>query len=36
MMTYVPEEKTLFSADTFGSFGVYGSYTDHWIDEARR
>ena len=36
MMTYVPEEKTLFSADAFGSFGVYGSYTDHWIDEARR
>ena len=36
MMTYVPEEKTLFSADAFGSFGVYGSYTDHWTDEARR
>lgn len=36
LMTYVPEEKTLFSADAFGSFGVYGSYTDHWTDKARR
>lgn len=36
MMTYVPEEKTLFSADAFGSFGVYGNYAAHWIDEARR
>ena len=36
MMTYVPEEKTLFSADAFGSFGVYSSYETHWIDEARR
>ena len=36
MMTYCPEEKTLFSADAFGSFGIYGMYADHWIDEARR
>lgn len=36
MMTYVPEEKTLFSADAFGSFGVYSKYAAHWIDEARR
>ena len=36
MMTYVPEEKTLFSADAFGSFGVYSNYAAHWIDEARR
>lgn len=36
MMTYVPEEKTLFSADAFGSFGVYSSYEEHWSDEARR
>ena len=36
MMTYVAEEKTLFSADAFGSFGVYSNYTAHWIDEARR
>jgi flavorubredoxin len=25
MMTYVPEEKTLFSADAFGSFGIYSN-----------
>ena len=36
MMTYVPEEKTLFSADAFGSFGVYGAHLDNWVDEARR
>ena len=36
MMTYVAEEKTLFSADAFGSFGVYSNYSAHWIDEARR
>ncbi len=36
MMTYVPEEKTLFSADAFGSFGIYSNYEAHWIDEARR
>ena len=36
MMTYVIEEKTLFSADAFGSFGVYSNYESHWIDEARR
>ena len=36
MMTYVAEEKTLFSADAFGSFGVYSNYAAHWIDEARR
>ena len=36
MMTYVPEEKTLFSADAFGSFGIYSNYDAHWTDEARR
>ena len=36
MMTYVPEEKTLFSADAFGSFGVYHAHPDNWADEARR
>ncbi len=36
MMTYVPEEKTLFSANAFGSFGVYGAHPDNWVDEARR
>ena len=36
LMTYVPEEKMLFSADAFGSFGVYSSFSEHWIDEARR
>ena len=36
MMTYIPEEKTLFSADAFGSFGVYHAHPDNWKDEARR
>ena len=36
MMTYLSEEKTLFSADAFGSFGVYWAFSAHWIDEARR
>mgnify|MGYP002622781139 CR=1 FL=1 len=36
MMTYVPEEKTLFSADAFGKFGVYNADADDWACEARR
>ena len=36
MMTYVPEEKTLFSADAFGKFGVYSADEDDWACEARR
>lgn len=36
LMTYLTEEKTLFSADAFGSFGVYSAFAAHWIDEARR
>ncbi|MBP5290586.1 MAG: FprA family A-type flavoprotein [Paludibacteraceae bacterium] len=36
MMTYVPEEKTLFSADAFGKFGVYYADEDDWACEARR
>ena len=36
MMTYIPEEKTLFSADAFGSFGIYHAHPDNWTDEARR
>ena len=36
LMTYLPDEKTLFSADAFGSFGVYSSFSAYWIDEARR
>lgn len=36
MMTYIPEVQTLFSADAFGSFGVYADYEQHWVDEARR
>lgn len=36
VMTYVPEELTLFSADAFGKFGVYGADPDNWTDEARR
>ena len=27
---------TLFSADAFGKFGVYGADPDNWTDEARR
>ena len=36
MMTYIPEERVLFSADAFGSFGVYNAHSDNWADEARR
>lgn len=36
MMTYIPEERVLFSADAFGSFGVYNAHSDNWTDEARR
>ena len=36
MMTYIPEERVLFSADAFGSFGVYNAHPDNWTDEARR
>ena len=36
MMTYIPEEKVLFSADAFGSFGIYNAHPDNWADEARR
>ena len=36
MMSYCPEEKTLFSADAFGSFGVRDAHPDNWTDEARR
>lgn len=36
MMSYVPEEKTLFSADGFGKFGVYNADPDDWACEARR
>ena len=36
MMTYIPEEKTLFSADAFGSFGVYHAHPNNWKGEARR
>ena len=36
MMSYCPEEKTLFSADAFGSFGVRNAHPDNWADEARR
>ncbi len=35
-MSYCPEEKTLFSADAFGSFGVHNAHPDNWTDEARR
>ena len=36
MMTYIPEERVLFSADAFGSFGIYNAHPDNWADEARR
>lgn len=39
VMTYVPEEQLLFSADAFGKFGtVDGDLTDpgNWLPEARR
>lgn len=36
LMTYVPEQKVLFSADAFGKFGVYDADTDDWACEARR
>jgi flavorubredoxin len=35
MVTYVPEDKLLFSADAFGKFGVYDA-DEAWDDEARR
>ena len=36
MMTYIPEEQVLFSADAFGSFGIYNAHPDNWADETRR
>lgn len=44
MMTYVPEEKALFSSDAFGSFGALNGnlfnsdidYKHAWLEEARR
>ena len=36
IMTYCPEEKTLFSADAFGKFGVIDADPDDWSCEARR
>jgi len=36
LMTYCPEEKTLFSADGFGKFGVIDADLDDWACEARR
>ena len=36
LMTYVPEQKVLFSADAFGKFGVYDADADDWACEARR
>lgn len=35
MLTYIPEEKVLFSADAFGKFGTL-DHEDNWVDEARR
>lgn len=36
IMTYCPEEKTLFSADGFGKFGIIDADADDWACEARR
>ena len=36
IMTYCAEEKTLFSADGFGKFGVINADPDDWACEARR
>ncbi len=44
MMTYIPEEKTLFSADAFGTFGALGGsifadevhFERDFLDDARR
>lgn len=36
IVTYCPEEKTLFSADAFGKFGVIDADADDWACEARR
>lgn len=36
MVSYLPSEKTLFSADGFGKFGVYDADPDDWACEARR
>ena len=36
IVTYCPEEKTLFSADAFGKFGVIDADSDDWACEARR
>ncbi len=36
LMTYLPEQKVLFSADGFGKFGVYDADADDWACEARR
>lgn len=36
IMTYLAAEKTLFSADGFGKFGVYDADADNWTPEARR
>lgn len=36
MMSYLPEEQVLFSADGFGKFGTYDADPDDWAREARR
>ena len=36
IVTYCPEEKILFSADGFGTFGVKDADPDDWACEARR
>ncbi len=36
IVTYLESEKTLFSADGFGKFGVYDADPDDWACEARR
>jgi Uncharacterized flavoproteins len=36
LMSYIPQAKVLFSADGFGTFGVYDAAPGDWACEARR
>ncbi len=36
MIVYCPEEKVLFSADAFGTFGIMDTPREEWAKEARR
>lgn len=36
IMTYDDQDKVMFSADAFGTFGTYAAHPDDWATEARR